>query len=406
MMLTSVILARGLGPEGRGEYAVALRIVGLLIAFGQFGLPEAMLYQMRDDPHRGSALAANSLMIVLVATGVSAVVLWITVPIFSDSFYKGTESRLLWTAFLFLPTNLLFIFFARLIQLSGRLRVFNLLTLTSRCSMTIAIFVLLTIWPGEASSAIVGLLASSMLVTVCAVILLNKLVVEGMWGVNLTVLATSIRKGLNVQWGLVAHFLCQSSGVFILNHFLGLSHVGLYATALGVATMVLIVPEAMRTVLQSWMTGVARNQVLVTEQTLTFARQVIVVLGCAALGLAIVGHPVITTLYGEEFSASYSPMVILAIGMVFRGVAQLVTSQLALGGFMTICSFGAVIALLVNISCSWTLVPTLGMLGAAYGDAIGNIMSLIFLLSWFFRKTNGNVASLIPRLSDFKFFVR
>ena len=44
-IFSSIIINRGLGPEGRGLYGLLLSSLNVLMAFSQFGVPEALLFQ-------------------------------------------------------------------------------------------------------------------------------------------------------------------------------------------------------------------------------------------------------------------------------------------------------------------------------------------------------------------------
>ena len=405
-MLTSVVLARALGPEGRGAYAVAFRAIAILIAVSQFGLPEAMLPQMRVDRRRPSELAANSLVLALVATAVAAALLWATFPLLGDSFYKGVGRPLMWVAFLILPSNLLFLFFGRLIHLDGRLGMFNLLTLASRAATLIGVIVFLVVRPGEPSSAILGSVAASALVAIPSVVLVRRLVARLNWRVDLGLFVTCLRNGFKVQWGMFAHLVGQFSGVFILNYFLDLEDVGRFAIALGMATLILIFSEAARTVLQAWMPAAAANRKQVTQRTVAFARHTAIVLSAVTLSLVALGYPLIRLLYGPEFEAAYVPMAILSAGMVARGVAQILSSQLALEGYLALPSWAAVLGLIVSVSMSWFLVPEVGVWGAALGTAAGSVAALMFTMYWFLFKVGAELKDFLPRASDTQPYVR
>ena len=406
VMLTSVVLARALGPEGRGVYAVAYRAIGILIAVSQFGLPEVMMFQMRTERRRPSELAANSLIVIFAATALTAAFLWATYPLMGDTFYEGVGERLMWLAFLTLPFNLAFVLFGRLIQLDGRLGAYNLLLLASRVATLVAIVVFLSVRPAEPGAALAGLAVASALVALPAIWLARRWVANQAWRIGRALLAESLRNGFKVQWGMLSHILGLYSGVFIVNYFLDLESVGYFATALGIATLMLVVSQASQTVLHSWMPAAASDLSQVAERTVVFARHTGLVLTGMALVLVATGVPAIRFLYGAEFEPAYAPMAILLFGMIARGVGQIVVSQLALERYFYLDSTGAVLGVVVSIGLSWLLVPAVGVWGAALGTAVGHTAATAWLMYWFVKKTDANLADFVPKASDARLYAR
>lgn len=299
-ILTSIITTRSLGPEGKGVYSIAIRAIGILIAFGQFGLPEVMLFQMRSDQRRPSAMAANSLVIILAGTALAATLLWVTYPFLENSFYRGVGDTVLWLAFLGLPFNLAFLFFGRMIHLDGRLGAYNLLRLISAGTGLVAISICLWINPGNPGAAILGLVISYFVLAICAVILVRRWIAPQNWRMELVLLRKSFWNGFKVQWGMFANILGQYAGIFILNYFLDLQDVGWFSTALGLATFVLLLSETARTVLQAWMPSHDNTSEEAAQRTLVTTRHTFLILLACAICLAIFGKPLILIMYRKK----------------------------------------------------------------------------------------------------------
>ena len=402
---TSIVVTRSLGPEGKGAYAVAVYAISILIGISQFGLPEVMLLQMRVDRRRPSELAANSLVAVIVGTALAAMLLWASYPLLANSFYKGIGQPLIWLAFLMLPGSLAFLFFSRLIHLDGRLGTYNCLTITSKGLSFAAILLCFRVHPGEPGAAILGLAIAQGLVAVPAILLVRSYVAPRAWRIDLALLGESFRGGFKVQWGMLAHLIDQYLGIFILNYFLGLQSVGWFSTALGLATFVLLLSEAIRTVLQAWMPNAAHIPDQVAERTAEFARHTIILLCLASFLLFIFGLPLIRLMYGIEFEPSYAPMVILLVGVIARGVGQIVASHLSFAGHLGLASAATVLGLAGHICMAWIFVPILGMWGAALASTAGYLVHTLFLIYWFLQKNGLPLGVLLPRASDGRLYI-
>jgi O-antigen/teichoic acid export membrane protein len=71
--LASVVVARALGPTGRGEYAAIIAWFGIATIVGQMGLPAALCFYVAKDPRHARDYVATSRAMML-ATGMLALV--------------------------------------------------------------------------------------------------------------------------------------------------------------------------------------------------------------------------------------------------------------------------------------------------------------------------------------------
>jgi O-antigen/teichoic acid export membrane protein len=384
---TSVVIARTLGPEGKGAYAVVVQSVSILIALGQFGLPEVMLYQMRAERRQPEALAGNSVVILLMASLLIAIGLWVTYPLLTSTVYREIPSRLLWLAFWMVPFNLGFLFYSRLIQLDGRVRAYNGLSLLQASTWLVALLIWLWIWPGRTEAAVLGLVTSQAFAALGSAFLARRWVARGKWRWNRSLMSESLQGGMKVQVGMAAALLGQRLGIFVLNTFLDLRSVGWFSTALGLTNFLLLFSTSTRTVLQAWMSSTGTSLILGAQHTIMVAKHTGLMLFVGAIVLAISGRTVIHFIYGEAFVPAYKPTLFLLVGVVSRGIAQVIASYLNYEKRLGIPSIAAGLAVVVNAILALLLVPSIGMYGAALATSIGQLVSLLFLVRYFVSLT-------------------
>lgn len=401
----SVVMARALGPEGKGSYAIVIQSISILITLGQFGLPEMMLYQMRAGRRRPDALAGNSMLILIATSLLVAMGLWIMYPMLADTLYKGVSSSLLWLAFWMVPSNLGFLFYSRLIQLDGRVEAYNALNLMQAGTWMLALLAWLWIWPDRAEAAVLGLVTSQALTALCSVLLVRRWVAGKRWHWDWKLMSESLRGGMKVQVGMAAALLGQQLGIFVLNSFLDLCSVGWFSTALGLTNFLLLASASVRTVLQAWMPGASVNPSVILERTVTATRHTAIVLLMGAVILAILGRPLIRVLYGAPFLPAYMPMLILLPSVLVRGISQVFTSYFAFEKRLGLPSVAAALAVGSNAVLAWLLVPQLGMTGAALATFAGQLASMLFLAAWFTRLTDRRLSELVPAFADLRLYV-
>ena len=400
-IVTSIVVIRSLGPEGRGLFSIVTQVVMICGALGLCGLPEVMLSQMRADRRQATALAANSLVVISVATIISAGGLWISQRLLANSVYQGVQPELLWLAFGLLPLTLGIQFFPRLVQLDGRVKAYNALTLLQAVTGLVASASFLWLWPGRPAAAVLGLGVSLLGPMLAAMIWVRRKVAPGKWRVEKTLLLESLRGGWKVQLGLVAVALGQSVGIFLLNSFVSLKQVGYFSVAVGVANFLLHFSQSMRTVLQAWMPGEGTASGEVAERTLLIARHTGLLLLFSSLVPIMFALPLIRLLYGLEFEAAYGPMLILLGAVLCRGVGQVVGSYLAYEQRLGLPSIASWLGLGVNVVFAVTLIPTHGMYGAAVAMALGQLVGLLFVIGCFLSLTQYRWSHFWPIRDDF-----
>src|SRR6266567_3741186 len=74
-VIVSVLLPRVLGPEARGEYQLAVKLAGLVLAVAQWGIPEVLLQLMAERRASTGALIGTSMALGLIGAALAAVVL-------------------------------------------------------------------------------------------------------------------------------------------------------------------------------------------------------------------------------------------------------------------------------------------------------------------------------------------
>src|SRR5260221_12130220 len=81
----SVLLPRILGPEARGEYQLAVKLAGLVLAVAQWGIPQVLLQLMADGRARSGTPVGPSLTLGVLGAAPPAAVLWLAAPLFRDN---------------------------------------------------------------------------------------------------------------------------------------------------------------------------------------------------------------------------------------------------------------------------------------------------------------------------------
>src|SRR5438067_2178648 len=116
----SVLLPRVLGPEARGEYQLAVKLAGLVLAIAQWGIPEVLLQVIAERRVSQGTLIGTSLALGVAGALVVAALLAIAAPLFQDNLLRGVDPVLLWLTLGGSAFSLIGLLTHRFIQLGGR----------------------------------------------------------------------------------------------------------------------------------------------------------------------------------------------------------------------------------------------------------------------------------------------
>ena len=398
----SVLLPRVLGPEARGEYQLAVKLAGLVLAVAQWGIPEVLLQLVAERRASAARLIGTSIALGLIGAALTALVLGLAAPLFRDNLLRGVDPVLLWLTLGGSVASLLALLARRFIQLGGRLDVYNGLDI----GRTIVFLALVTLGgvllPRQAlGPTLAWLIGEILLALVATAYLWRKFRPSGPWQPERALATELVRSGAPIQFGLLGMFLGSEGGAFVLNANLDVASVGIYSVALSVSRLVLQVSIALRTALQPRLVTAEQDSAAVTARVTRHGVLWMVAVACA---LAI-GSPLAPVIFTREFTAVGPILLVLLPGMVAYGVWQLVASHLLRVGRR---GFLAAIAWLFGISSILLQAlgaQVLGLAGAAAGLSIAYVLATVVVLVAFVQLTGRPARELLPVPGDLAFYV-
>ncbi|MBV9172399.1 MAG: oligosaccharide flippase family protein [Chloroflexi bacterium] len=124
-VLVSIVLPRVLGAEARGEYQLAVKLAGLVLAVAQWGIPEVLLQLFGEQRANVGTLIGSALVLGTAGAAAVALVLGLAAPLFQDNLLRGVEPLLLALTLGGSLASLLALLARRFIQLEGRVDLYN-----------------------------------------------------------------------------------------------------------------------------------------------------------------------------------------------------------------------------------------------------------------------------------------
>ncbi len=363
----SFLLAKLLGPDGRGVYALVILVPTTLFTVGQLGLPSAMVFfagrggRLRDLERLTFSLS------LLVSAGLVGLAL-ATLPAFEGDVLRAAPGDLLRIALLALPLRLVATLAGSVLYGRHAFRAYNLI-LAAQSLLAVALVVLIVgVLAAGVAGGIVAYLAMLAAGTVAVLVLLHR-VVRRATDVGSPVSARGLLGyGLRLYPASVGNFFGYRADVFLLGWLVGsASQIGIYSVATSLAELVFNVPDSVSTVLFPRMASSERAEA--DRLAPAMSRLTIVATVAAAVALAPVAYLAILLLL-PPFLDGIPALFILLPGIASLSVAKVLTSYLSGIDVLAPVAVASVVSLGVNVAVNLVTIPTWGITGAAFASLI------------------------------------
>jgi O-antigen/teichoic acid export membrane protein len=368
-VVNAALIARSLGAEGKGTLELAILVPGMLSLLSNAGVNVANVYFAGSKQLSISDLTENSIFFALITSLVGVCIACIIV--FTDIVQFLLPGVPLWAvlvAMLELPLLVLTSYLNAILQGLQRITIVNAVKVAQRLTILLLTALLVIGFQQGLLGALLGYLAGDL----CALFILTLLIrKEGgsftlRW--NPSTLHKTLRFGVKGQIANVLQFFNYRLDTFILNYFLGASDVGLYNASVRFAELLWYLPNAVGFVI--FPKASSTN----AEEMNTFTPQVfritVGLTALGALGLALLGKPLIRLVYSEAFASAYMPLLMLLPGVVLLGGAKVLANEIVGRGFPEYNSIGSGIGLVTTVVLDFLLVPRYGTKGAALATTI------------------------------------
>jgi O-antigen/teichoic acid export membrane protein len=398
---TGVLVARMLGPDGRGEQAAIGMWPQFLTYVMTLGLPTALIYHLKLDPENESELFSVSLMLgaalsaVVVLVGVLFIPSWLVN--YSPQVIQMAQV-LMFTALLGLPS----LMFVGALEVKGEFSTTNQMRyVTSLITLVLLVILALTKFLNPFTSTLAYFIPNTLSFFWLAGKLRSKLQfrLQLQWHKFKTLSQRLLSYGLRSYGVDLLGTLSTKLDQVLVVGFLSPKMMGLYVVSLSLTGMLGVFYDSVLTVLSPKTAARPMEEVLViTGQAVRISSVLNVTAG---LAMAFLGPFALNLFYGDKYLGATTVLQILVVDAVLASTTRLLAQVfLALGrpGMVTIFE-GAALAMSVPLLI--VLVPTYGLVGAGLALCGATVARLTCILLSFPLVLKAKPPSLIPTVEDF-----
>ncbi|MDI6780492.1 MAG: flippase [bacterium] len=401
--IINIILARMLGPEGKGIYTLTVLVGSTLFMIGNLGLTSSIIYFTGKEKYELKVIVGNVLTIGLVTGAVlSLIIIWVAYN-FHIPFLKGVDPLFISIMALSTPIVLARSYLNSVSVGKGQIIFCNWLNVIERGTILLAFFTLFIFSRSLIVNAIISNIVAAIVTGMISLFFVSKMT-KIVLGIQRTVIVAISKFGLKVYFTNMMLFGERKLDVFILNFFLNPAAVGYYTLATGLAEFLRYIPQMASAALYPKIASSSKKDI--KEYTPKVCRHIIflTILGCLVMGL--LGEPIIKFVYGKAFLPALPVFWVFLPGMVFFAITKVLLSDLLGRGRPMVTTVASSIGIFSSVFFNFLLIPRWGMFGAAAAGVISYFLTAIILFIFYLRiSKNSWVDMLVFTKDDFRVYL-
>ena len=404
-LLSSILIARALGPHGTGIYTLAILFPLLILTFSNLGLGPATVYYVAQEKYSlREVFGNNTLLSAMIGVAASLAGLAL-IALFPHRIFPDVPRSYLVLALILVPGNLFSQQYANQILLGARrIKEFNAVSVADKFLSLLALFVAMVVLGLGVGGAIGATVLSSVLLCGVLFFWLRRIAGGVRLRLSLAYIRDALRYGVKAHLGNIIGFLNYRIEVFLLGAFLPASAVGFYAVAVGLAEKLWFVSESASIVLFPTVSA-EKDEHERKVFTPLVSRSILLITAIGAVALFLPSQWIIVFLYSEEYLPTIQLFRILLPGIVFLSVGRILANDIAGRGRPLLNTYVGGIGVLVQIGLNLAWIPRFGVVGSAWATTISYGIILGTRL-WVYVKLSGNSLAhvILPQVSDFTLY--
>ncbi len=375
-LITNIVVARTIGPEGKGLLSYLSYSLFLATSLGGIGLQTAAIQQIGKRIYPKETIAATQIVLSLAAGIVCAVAVGILLPNFHGKIVLSTGLLLT-----FLPIVVLSI-----LQLNasgmmiglGRIAIQNRISALGPALWAVTSVIILVLLRKGATYAAYAWLLTQVAAPVATILWITRNARPTLASFAACA-RTSLRFGFDAYLANLLWALMLRIDGFLLGAMRGAERVGYYSVAVLLAEILWYFPSSLTLAMSRRVSADPQGEALAL--TCRASRMGLWFVASGSMVVTLVAAPMIRLVYGEAFLPAVRPLWILLPGVTAIAVAKpLSLFYTQHKGSPRVNAWLSGVAVTVNIGLNILWIPEFGPSGAAAASTVSYLLVTVLLL--------------------------
>lgn len=375
-LLVVVIIARELGPEGNGFYAMAVLVPTLLANFLNFGIGPATVYYLgRRDFDVAQVVRGNIKLALIIGCG-GVVVALPPLIVWGDFMFPAIPKTMLVLGVACFPVILLIALLSAVLQGLEDFRSFNASVLLPPFITFLGTFAALYVFQSGIYGALIAFIFGQLVALIAISLFLNKHLkgcdAKSQGESELSELGYNNRVlgfGWKAYLSNIITFINYRADILLVNFFLTPAATGIYVIAVQLSEKLWMPSQAVSTVLfprLSAMKNLQRERLSLTNKGFGV---VVVITFFTSMAAAVVLYWFIKPIFGEVYIEVLPVFLWLIPGVVLWAGARVQANCISAAGKPEWNMYVSLCVLSINVAGNIILIPKYGVVGAAWATS-------------------------------------
>lgn len=401
-LITTIIIARVLGPEKNGVIASLLVYPSLFMSIGSLGIRQSTTYFLGKGIFTEDEIKRAITQIWLFTTVFSIAVCFVLIRYFSKS---GGNLWLVLLALMPIPFTLFNTYNSGIFLGKNEISSFNKINWIPTALILLVTTVLVLWLSFGISGYLIAMIAGPAFISL-VLLFKNKFIKAFSFNFNWVIIKRMLSLGIIYALALLVINLNYRIDVILLDKLSTAFETGIYSKGVSVTEYLWQIPMLLSTVVFA-RSAVSKNDIGFSIKVAQLLRLSVLIIGVVALVLFFLSRQVILLMYGDVYVNSVLVLNTLLPGVVLLTIFKVINMDLAGKGKPWVSMKAMVPALIINIILNILLIPNQGAYGAALASTISYTIAAVLFIHFYSKEVNIPIKNILSyKKSDFQPFIK
>lgn len=397
--VSGVLIARLLGPDGKGILAALAVYPTLIISLAELGVRQAAIYHLGKKFHDERDVI-GTVMFLLLFSSLTGVLLCAGLYALIDN--PNFTHLMIALVLASIPINLAITLFQGILLGKEQIGKFSVVSWASQLLRLLGILLFVWFLGWGVMGELVGSLVTGAAAAAYALWLVARHAALS-FRFAPKLIKEMLSLGFTYAFALFVISLNYKVDIVILERLVLPEDIGQYTLGVNLAELLWQLPAALGVVVFSRSAN-AKDPAAFTRNVVKLLRVTLIVAVVGALGLGLTAGFLIPLVYGEAFRPSVGVLRLLLPGIVAFSLFKVLNVDLAGRGRPLLSLIAVGPAVLLNVALNFLLVPRYGVSGAAVASTISYTLAIVLYVWVYARAVEVSLWEMLRyRKSDFSF---
>ncbi|MGJ1403285.1 oligosaccharide flippase family protein [Sphingobacterium siyangense] len=396
-LLTSIITARWIGPEGNGVIAGLAIYPSLFMTIGSLGIRQSTTYFLGKGIYPEDKIKTAITQIWFVTTVISMIICYFLMTYFSKSGFNH-----IWVLLSLAPIPFtLFVTYNSGIFLGKNdIKTFNKVNWIPPLIILALTLILVVVFKADVSGALIAGIGGPLFMALL-MLFKNDFLKSFNLNVDLKIIKSMLSLGLVYAFSLLIINLNYKADYILLDKLSSSYELGIYSKGSAITQYLWQIPMVLSTIVFA-RSASSKNDKEFSYKVAQLLRLSFILIGIASLILFLLSKFIIVGMYGKEFESSTVVLNYLLPGVIILTIFKVMNMDLAGKGKPYVVIKAMIPSLIINVILNVLFIPKYGAAGSALCSTISYGFAGISFLYYYSKEVDIPISEIVKfRKTDF-----